>query len=457
MSLYKQQLDQLRNFFDSGSTLSLDFRLKQLKCLKQAILNHHDELYQALSHDLAKLEFESFASEVGVVLHEIDYTIKHLAKWLKPTAVSSPLNIFYSQSKITQVPLGCVLIIAPWNYPVQLLLAPLIGAIAAGNCVALKASEISTHVDQVLGKLIRSSFKAEYITIFSGDGAVIVPELINNGSFNHVFFTGSTKVGQTIAKLCAERLIPYTLELGGKSPAVIDASANLAVAAKRLVWGKMFNTGQTCIAPDYALIHQDIYSEFIELVQQSARNFAVDQTKNLGKIITINHYQQLNNYIKDNKVLFGGECDPKLNKIGFTILDNPELTSKVMQQEIFGPILPVIKYNNDKELLAIIRKNRYPLALYIFTTNYKWANSLLKQVESGAAGVNNCLYHFVNLQLPFGGVMTSGSGAYHGKYSFTVFSHAKAVVKTTNFPDLSIKYPPYTPLKLKLLKFFSKF
>lgn len=444
-----------REFFDSGITHDLNFRKKQLLQLKAAIQKFETRILEALNADLGKSEFEAYSSEIGIIYKEIDYACKNLHKWAKEKRVPSPLTIFYSQSSIIRVPLGCVLIIAPWNYPFQLLISPLVGAIAAGNCIMLKPSEISSNTTKVITAMISDFFSENYICVAEGDGAVVVPELIERGSFNHVFFTGSIVVGQQIASLCANRLIPYTLELGGKSPAIIDKSANLHVAAKRLIWGKLFNCGQTCIAPDYVLIDTAIYSDFVKELINAAQELGADNLENFGKIINKRQFDRLISYLQYGEVIFGGISDIDKLQLSLTIIENPSFDSALMHEEIFGPILPLVKYESYNELIEILNINRYPLALYLFASNQQLMQKITNEVESGAIGINNCLYHFINHNLPFGGVMYSGNGSYHGKYSFDVFSHPKALVRSSNFPDSSIKYPPYGRLKLKLLKLFT--
>lgn len=446
-------LEQQREFFDSGITHDLNFRKKQLMQLKAAIEKYETAILDALYKDLGKSEFEAYSSEIGLVYKEIDYTYKNLHKWVKEKRIPSPLTIFYSRSSILRVPLGLVLIIAPWNYPFQLLISPLIGAIAAGNCITLKPSEISSNTTKVISAMISEFFAENYIWIAEGDGAVVVPELITRGSSNHVFFTGSIVVGQQIASLCAKRLIPYTLELGGKSPAIIDKSANLKVAAKRLIWGKLFNCGQTCIAPDYVLIEADIYTDFVKELINAAKELGADDFNHAGKIINKRQFERLTAYLQHGKIIFGGTSNEDKLQISLTIIENPDFDSALMHEEIFGPILPLVKYASYNELIEILNINRYPLAVYLFSNDRKFKEKIIHQLESGAIGINNCLYHFVNHNLPFGGVMYSGNGHYHGKFSFDVFSHPKALVRSSNFPDFSMKYPPYGKLKIKLLKF----
>lgn len=451
----EQQLQIQREYFDSGMTHSYQFRIAQLKCLEKSIKTHESDLAQALNKDLGKNEFEIYAGEISAVYAEIKQACKNLRCWMKPKKVRSPLNLFYSKSSIERVPLGQVLIIAPWNYPLLLLFSPLVGAIASGNCVVLKPSELAPNVAEVMATIIKDAFNAEYIYLINGDGAQIVPELIEKGSFNHVIFTGSTKIGTIIAKQCAAKLIPYTLELGGKSPTIIDKSADLNVAAKRIIWGKFLNSGQTCIAPDYLLVDKQIYQKFILLLKETIIKFGINNLENNASIVNKREFERLIGYCRDGEVVSGGKYDESKLKIEPTLLINPDLDSPVMHTEIFGPLLPILTYNDTQELISIIRKNRYPLAMYLYSTDNNFCQNLIKRIECGGVGINTNLYQFVNKDLPFGGVMTSGFGYYHGKHSFELLTHPKAIVKTTNWPDLNLKYPPYTKWKIKLLRLIS--
>lgn len=449
--LQMEILQNIRKYFDE-SDISLIKRITCLKRLREVIKQQEHEVINALYQDIGKPEFEAFASEIAPIYHEIDLYIKNLTKWVKPQNISTPLSLFYSKSHIQRVPLGCVLIIAPWNYPFNLAMSPLIGAIAAGNCVVLKPSEISTHTSIIIEEIIKAVFEENHVLTVLGDGAVVVPNLINAQIFNHVFFTGSTVVGQIVASLCAKYLIPYTLELGGKSPAIIDDKVNLKVAIRRLVWGKFFNAGQTCIAPDYVLVHNDIKPKFICELEHAINNLKLYEDDNFAKIINSRQFIRLKSYLKMGEVLIGGKLDESKCKIYPTVIGELSLDSEIMQNEIFGPILPIISYDTTDELINIVRRNRYPLAMYIFSNDSKFTGYLVKKIEAGAVGINSCLYHFVNSNLPFGGVMRSGIGQYHGKYTFDLFTHPKSIVKTSIFPDLWLRYPPYTKIKNKLLR-----
>ena len=440
-------LTEQRRYFDSGATFSKEFRLTQLKKLRHSVVANEEKILAALTTDLGKPRLEAYASEIAPIISELDYAIVKLKAWLKPRKVATPLKLFRSTSYITMQPLGCVLIIAPWNYPFQLLLAPLIGALAAGNCVVVKPSELTPTVATVISELLSSCFAPEYVTVINGDGAQVVPDLIRHGSFNHVFFTGSPRVGQLIAGECASRLIPYTLELGGKSPAIVDSSASLAITAKRLVWSKFFNAGQTCIAPDYVLVEAAVYPQLLKELCQAIHQFRLDQLGTMSKIVNDAHFARLTGYLADGEIICGGKYDQTTRQITATIISKIKLESELLNNEIFGPLLPVISYSNQDELLKIIRNKRYPLTCYIYSQNQQFINSILSRIECGSCGINIGLYQFANHHLPFGGVMTSGQGRYHGKASFELFSNPVSVIDCALIPDLTLKYPPYTRFK----------
>ncbi len=444
---------EMKQFFMTHVTHDYAFRYKQLQCLKQALKTFEARLLHALKVDLNKPEIESYSSEIGVIYEEISYACKNLKAWMRPNKVSTPLSLVYSQSHIQAVPLGLVLIIAPWNYPVQLLLAPLVGAIAAGNCAVVKPSEYTPSVASVLAEMLQSVFSEEYILLVNGDGIKVVPELINTNQFNHVFFTGSTKVGRSIASLCADKLIPYTLELGGKSPCIVDESVNLRVACKRIAWGKFFNAGQTCIAPDYVLVDAKIKNLFISELKLVLDKFYKHNTSvNMSKIVNKNRMVTLSNYLMGSNVIYGGEVNADALTISPTLIEITDINHSLMKEEIFGSILPIIEYNTETKLYELLALNPNPLALYVFSKRDKFCNDLLRKVQFGGGGINTTLFHFANIKLPFGGVMQSGTGSYHGKYSFDTFSHRKSIVKTGTFFDAFIKYPPYNGFELWVVK-----
>ncbi|HMT03665.1 MAG TPA: aldehyde dehydrogenase family protein [Burkholderiales bacterium] len=447
-----KQIHELQDFFQTGKTLSKQFRHEQLLKLKASIKYHEQQLLDALKLDLNKPEQEAYSSEIAIVYEEINFALKNLKSWMKKQKVKSPITLFYSKSYIYKVPRGIVLIIAPWNYPIQLVLSPLIGAIAAGNCVVIKPSEYTVNVNKVLQSIISYAFNPDYVIAIEGDGVEVIPRLINDFNFNYVFFTGSSQVGKEIAKLCAEKLIPYTLELGGKSPVIIDNKINLDVTCKRLIWSKFFNAGQTCIAPDYVLIDYKIKDIFIKKLKATIKEFYPNNLNGFTKIINHKRFDILCNYIKDNQIIYGGKSDANNLMIEPTLVDEPSFNSEIMQKEIFGPILPIISFKSKAQLYEIIDKNPNPLSLYIFSLDNKFCEEVIHKIPFGGGGINIGLFHLINPRLPFGGIMNSGNGCYHGKYSFEAFSHTKSIVNTATFLDIPIKYPPYSKWKIWLLK-----
>ena len=441
-----KKLQSLQQYFETGATQSVAFRKQQLVALKNTVLKYEDELYAALYTDLKKSKEEVWATEIGFFLAELRATLKSLDKWCKPQRVKTNLLNFPSSSFIQYEPLGVVLIIAPWNYPFQLLFTPLIGAIAAGNCVVLKPSEFITATEAVMKKIIEETFSSNYVLYVEGDGAIVVPAMMQSFNFNHVFYTGSTSVGKIIYQLAAEKLVPVTLELGGKSPCVVDETANIAVTAKRIAQTKFSNCGQMCVAPDYLLVHQNIKEKLVqELVKYIKLFYSEDaeQCYNYGKIINEKQFNRIVDYLKDGTIVYGGRSNSKSLYIQPTILDNIDLESNIMKEEIFGPLLPIITYNTNQEALDIIKRNPNPLAFYIFSSSNNHQKFWLQNVPSGGACVNNASWHLTNHHLPFGGRGFSGIGNYHGNFSFKTFSHAKAVLKTPTWFDPSIKYPPF--------------
>jgi aldehyde dehydrogenase (NAD+) len=447
-------LKKMRLYFNSGITKTYSFRKEQLKKLKSSILNHEQDLYDALYADLKKSPEETWVTETGLVISELNAAIKDLHLWMLPEKVDTNLLNLPSTSKILKEPLGVVLIIGPWNYPFQLLINPLIGAIAAGNCVVLKPSEFATATDAVMKKIVGDVFPPEYILYVQGDGAIVVPEMMNNFTFDHVFYTGSTVVGKIIYKMAAEKLVPVTLELGGKSPCVVESDANIKVAARRIAMTKFSNAGQMCVAPDYVLVHESIKEKFIEETKQTVRKFFTDkpeQSYNYGKIINQKQFDRIAGYLSNSKIIFGGRMDKQNLFIEPTLLDEIKLDDAVMKEEIFGPVLPIITFKTKQDALKIIEQHQNPLAFYIFTSDKTKEEDWLNSVAFGGGCVNNASWHLTNHHLPFGGRGFSGTGNYHGKYSFDTFSHKKAVMKTPTWFDPSIKYPPFKG-KLKLFK-----
>ena len=447
-------LQHLRDYFNSGITKDYSFRKEQLKKLKVSILKHEQDLYDSLYADLKKSPEETWVTETGFVISELNATLKNLHLWMQPENVETNLVNLPSSSKVLKEPLGVVLIIGPWNYPFQLLINPLVGAIAAGNCVVLKPSEFASATDAVMKKIIEDVFPPEYILYVQGDGATVVPEMMNNFAFDHVFYTGGTVVGKIIYKMAAEKLVPVTLELGGKSPCVVESDANIKVAARRIAIAKFSNAGQMCAAPDYVLVHESIKEKFISAITGVVKDFFSDkpeQSYNYSKIINEKQFDRITSYLSNAKIVFGGRTDKQQLFIEPTLLDNVNINDAVMKDEIFGPVLPLISFKTKEEALKIIEQHPNPLAFYVFTSSNTKENEWLNSVAFGGGCVNNASWHVTNHHLPFGGRGFSGTGNYHGKYSFDTFSHKKAVMKTPTWFDPSIKYPPFKG-KLKLFK-----
>jgi len=448
------RLEKMRQYFNSGITKPYSFRKEQLKKLKTSILNHEQDLYDALHLDLKKSPEESWVTETGMVIAELNAALKNLRNWMTPERVSTNLLNLPSGSRVLKEPLGVVLIIGPWNYPFQLLINPLIGAMAAGNGVVLKPSEFAPATDAVMKKIIEEVFPKEYILYEQGDGATVIPEMMNNFTFDHVFYTGSTLVGKIIYKMAAERLVPVTLELGGKSPCIVESDANIKVAARRITMTKFSNAGQMCVAPDYVLVHDSVKDKLVAAIKENIQNFFTDKPEesyNYGKIINERQFNRVAGYLSNGKIVYGGRSDREKLFIEPTILTDVSPDAPVMKDEIFGPVLPVISFKTPEEAKAVIDKHPNPLSLYIYTSSKKKENEWLEAVPAGGGCVNNSSWHLTNHHLPFGGRGFSGTGCYHGKYSFETFSHKKAVMKTPTWFDPNIKYPPFKG-KLKLFK-----
>jgi aldehyde dehydrogenase (NAD+) len=454
LTVNQDQLAGLRRYFDSGATLPYTFRREQLKKLKQSIMNHEQDLYDALYADLKKSPEESWVTENGLVISELNAAIKDLRRWMEPESIATNLLNLPSGSRILKEPLGVVLIIGPWNYPFQLLINPLVGAIAAGNCVVLKPSEFAPATDAVMKMIIEEVFPKEYILYVQGDGAAVIPAMMNDFRFDHVFYTGSTAVGKIIYKMAAEKLVPVTLELGGKSPCIVESDADIKVAARRIAMTKFNNAGQMCVAPDYVLVHESKKDALIKAMQNTLKQFfgeKPEESYNYGKIINEKQFDRIANYLSQGNIVYGGRTDKKNLFIEPTILTNVPDGASVMKDEIFGPVLPVIGFTTADEARSIIDKNPNPLAFYVFTASKKKENEWLESVAFGGGCVNNASWHLTNHHLPFGGRGFSGIGNYHGRYSFETFSHKKAIMKTPTWFDPNIKYPPFKG-KLKLFK-----
>ena len=448
------QLETVRNYFRSGATKDYAFRIAQLNKFKQAVLKYEKEIQEALYKDLGKSEEESWVTETGFLLTEINETIRHLREWMEPERVKTNLVNLPSSSYIYREPLGVVLIIAPWNFPLQLLFAPLVGAIAAGNCAVLKPSEFAPHIADVKEKIVREVFDPAYVLYVPGDGAKVIPEMMNHFRFDHVFYTGSTMVGKIIYQMAAKDLVPVTLELGGKSPTVVEADANLKVAARRIVVSTFINAGQMCVAPDYILVHQKVKDAFVQQLIQTIRQFfseRPEESASYGKIINEKQFDRLVSYLSAGKIVFGGRHDRSRLFIEPTLIEHVNMQDPIMRDEIFGPILPIIPFSDREAAATMIDQNEHPLAFYVFTNNSEVESWWLNRIPFGGGCVNNASWHVTNHHLPFGGRGFSGLGAYHGKHSFLTFSHQKSVMKTPTWFDPAVKYPPFHG-KLKWFK-----
>ena len=440
------QLQSLRNYYYSGFTRRYEFRQQQLESLKSAILKHERDLHDALYMDLKKSPEESWVTETGFLISEINSALRNLRHWMKPQRVKTNLVNFPSSSHVMREPLGVVLIIAPWNYPLQLLFTPLVGAMAAGNCIVLKSSEFAPATSAAMKNIIEESFSSEYVLFVEGDGAEVVPAMINNFHFDYIFYTGSTTVGKIIYKMAAEQLVPVTLELGGKSPCVVESDANIKVAARRIAMTKFANAGQMCVAPDYLLVQESVKDELVQALKETLVNFFSgnpSENYNYCKIINEKQFNRLISYLNNGTIIVGGGRDLAKLYIEPTIIENVLPDTPLMREEIFGPVLPVIPFRSFEEAKAIIEQNPNPLAFYVYTSSRKKEEQWLEQVPAGGCCINNSSWHLTNYHLPFGGRGSSGMGEYHGKNSFETFSHRKGVMKTPTWFDPNIKYPPF--------------
>ena len=458
--MFSKLTEAQKQFFETGRTRDLAFRICQLQLLADAMRKNETVLEEALKKDLGKSAFESYATEIGFVLADIRYTIQNLQKWSAPKRVRTPLYLFPGKSKIQKEPYGSVLILGPYNYPVQLLAEPLIGAIAAGNCAVLKPSELTPHVSKAMYQIVHSTFKEEYIACVEG-GVEVNQELLSQ-KFDYIFFTGSERVGRIVMKAAAENLTPVTLELGGKSPVIIEKTANIKEAARRIAWGKLMNAGQTCVAPDYVLVDESRKQQFLtEMKTAFSHLYGKEIKKNphFGRIVNERHMERLQKILEqDAKYLFcGGEADALQRYIEPAILDlGKDQNAASMQEELLVWILPVLSYHKLEDAVRFVNKRAKPLALYLFTKKRSAERFVLERVSSGGVCVNDTISHLINPDLPFGGVGASGMGQYHGKYSFDTFTHEKSVFYKPADWNLPVCYPPFTKGKMNLVKFFLK-
>lgn len=442
--LPSQSLARQRAFFASGKSRDVDFRIAQLKRLKEGIRKYEPEIMAALYDDLRKPPFESYASEIGILYTEIDHAIRNIRSWARSRRVATPLIHFLSRSRVDQQPYGVVLIISPWNYPFQLAIAPLIGAIAAGNCVVIKPSEFSPSTSATIDKMIRELFNEDYITVFQGEAEAT--QALLEEKFDYIFFTGSTSVGRIIMTAAARHLTPVTLELGGKSPCIVHEDAHLKYGVKRIAWGKFFNAGQTCIAPDYLLIHRKIKDRFVEKMTGTILSFYGEnpmQSPDYARIINARHFDRLLRFLKTGRKVYGGDYHREELYISPTMIDQVAPEDPVMQEEIFGPVLPIIEYDEIDEAIAFVNQRPRPLALYCFSEGVKIQDKVLGETSSGGGCINDTVSHVGSQELPFGGIGDSGMGAYHGKSGFDTFSHQRGILIRSNLVDMPLRYPPY--------------
>ncbi|GIN38016.1 aldehyde dehydrogenase [Heyndrickxia oleronia] len=433
-----------KQFHKDGQTKNIDFRIQQLRKLKSMIIENEKEIMEALKTDLNKSEFESYTTEIGFVLSEITFTLKNIRKWTKPTRVKSSFTHIGSKGYVYKEPYGVALIIAPWNYPINLALAPLIGAIAAGNCAILKPSELTPATSSLINKLISKYFPQEYIAVIEGDAHT--SQLLLNEDVDYIFFTGSIHVGKKVMEAAAKHLTPVTLELGGKSPCIVHHDAKLPLAAKRIVWGKLLNAGQTCVAPDYLLIHESIKDLFIEEMKKAMTELYGNEildNPNYTKIVNNNHFNRLTQMVNRSKgrIRTGGKWEEDSLKIEPTLIESIHWNDPTMEEEIFGPVLPIITYHDIDEMIQQVSERPKPLALYLFTENNRISKKIIEEISFGSSCINDTVYQIATPHLPFGGVGASGTGAYHGKKSFDEFSHEKSVLKQTTRFDIPLRYP----------------
>lgn len=456
VQLIPEQIKKQKTFFTTGKTKEISFRLEQLKRLKQGIKSYERKISEALRKDLNKSELDAYSTEIGFLYEEINHVVKYLKTWSKPTRVKTAITHIGAAGYVYHEPFGVALIIAPWNYPFQLAIAPLIGALAAGNCAVIKPSELTPQVSRILVELVKETFPEDYVTVI--EGGVEVSTALLAERFDKIFFTGSVEVGKIVMKAAAHYLTPITLELGGKSPCIVHEDANLDLAAKRIVWGKFLNAGQTCIAPDYLLVHKQVKSDLIERMGKYLQEFyGQDALKNEDFTVIVNerHFQRLISYFDQAHILVGGRYDPERRFIEPTILDQVDWDHPVMQDEIFGPIFPVFEYENLDDVISMINEQDKPLALYFFSEDKALQEKMIGTTSYGGGCINDTIMHIVTPYLPFGGVGNSGTGAYHGKTSFEVFSHKKSVLKQTTRFDLPMRYPNMKNA-LKIMKLFLK-
>ena len=440
----KQAIERQRAFFNTGKTKDVDFRVRQLRLLREAVLKHEGEILEALRLDLNKAPFEAYETELGIVLEEIKFTIRHLPRWAGARRVNTPTMHFLSSSHVYTEPYGSILILSPWNYPFQLTMVPLIGAIAAGNCAVVKPSAYSAHTSALIGRILAEIYDEAFVAVVQG-GREANKTLLDE-KFDYIFFTGSPEVGKVVMESAAKHLTPMTLELGGKSPCIVDETADLRLAAKRIVWGKFLNAGQTCVAPDYLLVHSKVKDQLLQEMQSFITVFygeTPEQNPDYPKIINQRHFERLIGLMEGCRIVTGGRANHETRQLAPTLLDKLSWESPVMQEEIFGPLMPVLTYDSLPEALELIGRRPKPLAFYFFTTSRKNEAYAIRTASFGGGCINDTVIHLSNPHLSFGGVGESGMGQYHGKASFDTFSHQKSIIKKSNLVDVYLRYPPF--------------
>lgn len=454
MSSLKEKINKQREYFSNGETKEVEFRIEKLKKLREVLKSKEEKVFEALKKDLMKSNFESYVTEIALVYDEINMHIKNIKKWSKNRKVRTPIVQFPAKSYIQLEPYGVVLIIGPFNYPFMLTMDPLIGAIAAGNTVVVKPSEEAPETSKILKEILEKVFDEKYVLHVNPErGKSVVEELLKE-KFDYIFFTGSATVGKIIMKAASEYLTPVTLELGGKSPCIVDRDCKVELAAKRIVWGKLMNSGQTCVAPDYLYVHKEIEKEFISnLIKEIKNQFGENplESKDYSKMVNEREFNRVISYIDKQKLVFGGDYNIKTHQIEPTVMNDITWNDAVMEREIFGPIFPILTFENLDDVIRVINSKDKPLALYYFSENKNKAKRILKNTSSGGVTINDTLVHVSSSYLPFGGVGNSGMGEYHGKYSFDLFSNKKGVMNRKTFLDLKIRYAPFQN-KLTIIK-----
>jgi aldehyde dehydrogenase (NAD+) len=430
-----------------------------LKRLETSLREHEEELITALHADMRKPRFEAYMSDVGLVYAEIAHALRDLDEWMRVEHVSTPLSIQPASSAVHREPLGVVLIIAPWNYPALLLLSPLVGAIAAGNCAVVKPSQETPHTAQVIERIIAAALAPEHVAVVHGPGMTMGPLLIERFRFDHIFFTGSPAVGAQIMAMAAPTLTPVTLELGGKSPAIVDRKVNVKQAAARIAWSKYFNAGQTCIATDHALVHQSVLDPFVDELGRAINRFYGDdpkQSPHFARLVNDKRFAMVKGYLADGRVRVGGQSDAGERYIAPTVMTDVSRDSRSMREEIFGPVLPVLGWTEREEVLDSVGRNPFPLAAYVYSNDREAQHYFISRIQAGGMCINHGMLQFGNSAMPFGGVGNSGMGRYHGRLSFDLFSHHKSVVSAATFIDHGLQYPPYGQGKERVLRWVLK-